>query len=118
MADVTFEFEGDTYAYDPGTFSVLEGIELKKLTGMSYVEWAQSLETFEAESVRFLVWLSLARAGKRPDVKYREFDFDMVSVLSTFSGGDPDDGAAEVEPDPTPARQNRASRRTSKPTAR
>lgn len=117
MAEVTFQYEGDEYAFDISRFSVVEGIELKKLTGLSYIEWAGSLESFEAESVRFLVWLALGRAGRRPDVKYREFDFDMIGVLQTFSGGDGDE-AVEQEPDPTPVRAKRTSKPRSSPTAR
>lgn len=114
MAEVSFQYDGKQLTYDPEKLSVLEGIELKKLTGYTYIEWAEEIQKFDPEAVRFIVWLALGRAGERPDVKYREFDFDMPSVLRTFESDEPE----VQEADPTQPRPNRASRRKSSPTAR
>ena len=112
MVEIKFQYEGEPYTFNPGRMSVLEGIEMEKLTGLTYQDWAASLEQFKAESVRFLVWLALGRAGKRPDCKYREFDFDMLGVLSTFDveGAEPDEESEPVDPTPRPRR--RASTKT------
>ena len=114
MADVTFTFDGTRYAFDPNRMSVLEGIELKKFTGLTFMEWIGELEKFDAEAFRFLVWVSLCRDGKRPDGKYSAFDFDMAAVMGTF---EVESDEPEVEPDPTPARRPAGSKKRSSSTA-
>ena len=109
---VRFEYEGDSYEFDPNRMSVLEGIELKKVTGYTFIEWVSELEKFDAEAFRYLLWLTLSRAGKRPSGRYSEFDFDMPSVMATFAVDE------EPEADPTPPRKVGASKKKSNPTAR
>jgi hypothetical protein len=116
-SQLTFTFDGEPYTFDPGKMMVVEGIELKKFTGYTYTEWIEEIQRFDAEAFRFLVWVTLARAGRRPEGKYSAFDFDMGAVMATFSvenGDDPD----EVEPDPTPARAASGSKKRSSSTAR
>ena len=101
MSDgIMFKYADVPYEFDPTKLTVLEAIELKKVTGLTFMDWIGGLEKFEPESIRFMVWLSLSRAGARPEVRYSEFDFDMLEVVNTMV--DPDaEPAVDVEPDPT-----------------
>lgn len=102
--EVTFEFDGERYGFNPAQMSVLEAIELKKLTGYTYMEWTEQVQQFDGEAFRFLVWVTLCRAGRRPEGKYSAFDFDMAGVMATFDAPE-----VEVEPDPTPPRKRGTS---------
>ena len=112
--EATFEFEGEKYPFDPARMSGLEVIALESKTGMTFMEWIEAMEKLRADAVRWLIWVSLTRAGKQPACKYSEFDYDFVGFLSSL------DGVDDAEPeDPTPARAvRRASKKTSSGTAR
>ena len=108
----TFEFEGERYPFDPARMSGLEVIALESKTGMTFMEWIEAMEKLRADAVRWLIWVSLTRAGKQPSCKYSEFDYDYVGFLGSLEG-------VEVTEDPTPARAvRRASKKSSPSTAR
>jgi ABC-type glycerol-3-phosphate transport system substrate-binding protein len=109
----TFEFEGERYPFDPARMSGLEVIALESKTGYTFMEWIEAMEKLRADAVRWLIWVSLTRAGKQPEGKYSEFDYDYVGFLGSLQGMD------DETPDPTPARAvRRASKKTSPATAR
>jgi hypothetical protein len=109
----TFEFEGERYPFEPAKMSGLECIALESKTGMTFMEWIEAMEKLRADAVRWLIWVSLTRAGKQPSCKYSEFDYDYVGFLGSLQG------VEDAAPDPTPARaERRASKKTSPATAR
>ena len=109
----TFEFEGERYPFDPARMSGLEVIALESKTGYTFMEWIEAMEKLRGDAVRWLIWVSLTRAGKQPSCKYSEFDYNYVEFLGSLEGMD------DEAPDPTPARAvRRASKKTSPATAR
>ena len=109
----TFEIDGERYPFDPARMSGLEVIALESKTGMTFMEWIEAMEKLRADAVRWLIWVSLTRAGKQPECKYSEFDYDYVGFLGSL------EGVEDAAPDPTPARAaRRASQKKSSSTGR
>ena len=109
----TFTHDGQKYPFDPARMTGLEVIALESKTGYTFMEWIEAMEKLRADAVRWLIWVSLTRAGKQPDCKYSEFDYDYVGFLSSL------EGVEDAAPDPTPARAvRRASSKKSSSTAR
>ena len=108
----TFEHEGERYPFDPTKMTGLEVIAMESKTGYTFMEWIEGMEKLRADAVRWLIWVSLTRAGNQPSCKYSEFDYDYVGFLNSLDG-------INDEPDPTPARaERRASKKNSGSTAR
>ena len=107
-----FEHDGERYPFDPARMSGLEVIALESKTGYTFMEWIEAMEKLRADAVRWLIWVSLTRAGRQPECKYSEFDYDYVGFLGSLEG-------ITDAPDPTPARAvRRASAKKSSSTAR
>jgi hypothetical protein len=108
----TFEHDGHRYPFDPARMSGLEVIALESKTGYTFMEWIEAMEKLRADAVRWLIWVSLTRAGRQPECKYSEFDYDYVGFLGSLEG-------ITDTPDPTPARAvRRASTKKSNATGR
>lgn len=113
MAVMKFTLDGEQYEFDNGKLMTSEAIEVKKLTGLTMQQWSEAMQSTDPEAFKVMVWLTLGRVDARPEgVKYSQFDFDLMAVLSSATSDIPEDAVA----DPTRAASNRASRRKSKPT--
>jgi hypothetical protein len=99
-----FELDGVQHEFAYARLTVLEGLELEKLTGKKPQAFLDGLETMDPESTRFMVWLTLKREGNPPDGRYSEFDFDLYGVFRSLTElNEVEEVVAEASPDPTQA---------------
>lgn len=78
--------EGTAYDYDPSRLGMREGMELERVTGMSFDEIQRGLGTMRPAAVGALIYLLKRRAGE--EVDWSTLDFDILSI--------------QVEDDPEP----------------
>ena len=98
MAELRFVQDGTQYTFNPDKITTLQAIELKKLTGLTVMQWSEAMGTLDAEAFRALVWLARKQAGDLPEGRYSDFDFPFLEVANTFEVEGEDD-----DEDPTPA---------------
>ena len=106
----TFEYEGETYPFDPARLMGSQVKLMQSRTGYTYDQYIEGCSTADAEAIGFYLWMTLGQPGK-----YSEFDYDYFALVTSVKEGQKQEGDDE-KPDPTPP-PNRAARRSKKGSA-
>lgn len=99
----TFEWEGETYPFDPVRLMGSQVKLMQSRTGYTYEKYMEGCATADAEAIGFYLWLTLGQPGK-----YSDFDYDYFALVTSIKEGQKSD---PTEP------PNRAARRSKKKSA-
>lgn len=104
--------DGVTRNLDIDSMLISEARDLKRLTGLTFLDWQNDLFQLDATSIAFAWWLACRRDGAPIPGAFSDLDFDMGAMNIEYlrPEGEPDDDAPEadaegptgLEPDTTP----------------
>jgi hypothetical protein len=99
---VKLTIDGEVYDFDMTRITNVEGMAIEKVTGKTYVEWAEAMQAGSMLAVTALVWI--VRKRQEPTLQFEQVEFSQISMEDeeavspledpVFTGADSEEASA------------------------